>query len=268
MPKKTKSGRIPKPKRRPANIYTGQDSFLAKMQISVEDLNHFREIVDDSILNELDTTEDFKGQDEDDLKRHLAEVERMWTNASKYDGAWPILDYTKYWFAESRKSLRKRRLRRHDRYWVPTRMRSTAAAIHVRDGRTRHQPEVQLARQTRSASSTLSTPPATPRKPPVPVKPHPSDVSRPTREHQMPESGHTNIPFAPVLRFLRSLNPSLEHLAPRFREAGIKDAQRLRAVAGWETRRQWLAEVVELDAFEAELLRVALDEVERGTGYL
>ncbi|EPS96049.1 hypothetical protein FOMPIDRAFT_92868 [Fomitopsis schrenkii] len=262
MQKKTKSGRIPKPKDQPVNIYTGQDSFLAKMQISVEDLNRFREIADASILNELDTTEDFKGQDKDDLKRHLTEVERMWTNASKYDGAWPILDYTKYWFAESRKGSRKRGLRRHDQYLVP--MRPTAAAIHVRDGRTRHQPEVQLARQTRSASSTLSTPPATPRKPPVPVNPHTSAVSRSAREHNMLESGHTKIPFAPVLRFLRSLNPSLEHLAPRFREAGIKDGQRLRAVAGWETRRQWLAEVVELDAFEAELLRIALDEVERG----
>lgn len=60
------------------------------------------------------------------------------------------------------------------------------------------------------------------------------------------------------------MNPSLEHLAPRFRAAGIKDAQRLRVVAGWEVRKQWIATVVELDPFEKEVLRIALDEVERG----
>ncbi|EPS96037.1 hypothetical protein FOMPIDRAFT_92879 [Fomitopsis schrenkii] len=61
-----------------------------------------QEIVHASILNELDTTKDFEAQDEEDLKRHFAEVERTWTNASKYDGAWPVLDYTKHWLAANR----------------------------------------------------------------------------------------------------------------------------------------------------------------------
>lgn len=95
------------------------------------------------------------------------------------------------------------------------------------------------------------------------------NASQTAREPQDPQpSRKSEDPFSPVLHFLRSLNPSLEELAPRFRKAGIKNTQRLRAVASWEAKRRWLAETIELDAFEEELLMMALDEVEDGTRQL
>ena len=90
------------------------------------------------------------------------------------------------------------------------------------------------------------------------------DASQTAHEHH--SFGQAEDRFFPILRLLRSLSPSLEELAPRFREAGIKDAQRLRAVAGWEVqrRRRWLSETLVLDAFEEEVLGPVLDEINSG----
>ncbi|KAH9921617.1 uncharacterized protein B0H18DRAFT_1020484 [Fomitopsis serialis] len=73
-----------------------------------------------------------------------------------------------------------------------------------------------------------------------------------------------NGDFDPVLRFLRSLTPSLEHLGPQFRLAGIRDVERLRTIATWEHPTKWLVEKARVDLFEEEVLRIALDEVRRG----
>ncbi|KAI0725506.1 hypothetical protein C8Q72DRAFT_584866 [Fomitopsis betulina] len=232
------------------------------MRVSRDELDYFRAIADASITNELDLTQGFMGQDESALQRHFANVERIWQDASKYEGAWPILHYTQYWFAEKRKHIHKEGLTRtHYHDGPPTNLKFTTS-VHVQDGHTRGDSEVQSRREPSSASSTLNTP-GTPRKLPQSAA-SPDNTSQPTPKRRTPESGRANSPFDSVLCFLRSLNPSLEHLAPRFRAAGIKDAQRLRVVAGWEVRKQWIAEVVELDPFEKEVLRIALDEVERG----
>jgi hypothetical protein len=42
-------------------------------------------------------------------------------------------------------------------------------------------------------------------------------------------------PSAPVKEFLRSLNPSLEHLLDRFRELGIENLETLLAFKTWST---------------------------------
>ncbi|TFY67832.1 hypothetical protein EVJ58_g1392 [Rhodofomes roseus] len=103
--------------------------------------------------------------------------------------------------------------------------------------------------------------------PPTPVlsEPQPQprrlgSVSRaPTRRPALPpphgQQARNNDGFAPVLRFLRSLTPSLEHLAVQLRAAGIKDAERLRIVASWEKRRKtWLVDKLRMSPFEEEVL--------------
>jgi hypothetical protein len=42
-------------------------------------------------------------------------------------------------------------------------------------------------------------------------------------------------PSAPVKEFLRSLNPNLERLLPRFRELGIEDLETLLAFKTWNS---------------------------------
>ena len=70
--------------------------------------------------------------------------------------------------------------------------------------------------------------------------------------------------FVAVVSFLRSLKPSLEHLAVQFRAVGIGDAERLRVVATWRKRHRWLSDKLCVNAFEEEVLRLAFDEVKTG----
>ncbi|KAH9837608.1 uncharacterized protein C8Q71DRAFT_897893 [Rhodofomes roseus] len=129
--------------------------------------------------------------------------------------------------------------------------------------------------QPRRLGSVSRAPTHRPAPPPhsqqAPNQPQPRrSVSRaPTHRPALPpphgQQARNNDGFAPVLRFLRSLTPSLEHLAVQLRAAGIKDAERLRIVASWEKRRKkWLVDKLRMSPFEEEVLRIGLDEVRRG----
>ena len=61
-------------------------------------------------------------------------------------------------------------------------------------------------------------------------------------------------PSAPVKEFLRSLNPNLECLLPRFRELGIEDLETLLAFKTWSPRQR--EELLRGDLNKLQLLAV------------
>ncbi|KAH9921615.1 uncharacterized protein B0H18DRAFT_1121309 [Fomitopsis serialis] len=275
-------GLIPRPRSRPKALYTGAGCLKRQMRMSSKKFARFRDLMHRSLVRHLDVRGKYLEQNRDCLARHYAEVARTWKDAHKYEGKWPIHMYTVYWYRDlsetdsgsdftldsdddnQRNSARRSKMR-VDKPHSKGSARSTPAQ-DAGGG------QVEPHTQSRTASAYNSASYVQPRPGPsqssrsntqashAAAPHHPSD----RREPQVPAK--PNDGFAAILRLLCSLTPSLEHVAEQCKTAGVKDAERLRVVAGWETRKQrkWLVRELMVDPFEAEVLHEALDEIRRG----
>ncbi|KZT67834.1 hypothetical protein DAEQUDRAFT_766797 [Daedalea quercina L-15889] len=250
-----------------------------------------------SINAHLDLSKTFTGQDAGSLKRHYAELARVWKAVDRYKDAWPVRDETddeeephpkvrkvdeiqgdvyhprspvKVHVDESRKPVARtdyassasenaERENHHPRSQSSARGLSVRASSSVSNGRiaSKHgsplrggsrantrQPdaEVVLAQDIPRSQASIARPQSVACSQSVP---RPQAVPAASATKDGDREG-----FAAVLRFLRSLTPSLEHLAVQFRAAGVKDAERLRVVATWEKRRKWLVDRLRVSPFE------------------
>ncbi|KAH9921616.1 uncharacterized protein B0H18DRAFT_1121310 [Fomitopsis serialis] len=237
-------GLIPRPRGRPSSLFVGDDCLQRQMRTSSKGLARFRDLMHRSIARHLDlrVTRMWK-----DAHKRTRRPEVMYEQAGDGGGSEADTgsDPTPNSDDDNQGNSARRSKKRVDK--PPSKDSRPAPAQDSGRGQAGPRPGPSQSSQSNTQASNAAAS-------------HPSDRRGPEAPDK-PNDG-----FAAVTRFLRSLTPSLEHVAVQFSAAGVKDAQRLRVVAGWETRKQrkWLVRGLRVNAFEEEVLQEALDEIRRG----
>ncbi|KZT67837.1 hypothetical protein DAEQUDRAFT_373981 [Daedalea quercina L-15889] len=249
------SHKIPKPKPLPDRIEIGDSSFFATSMMMKSAFTRFRNLVKQVAEKYLDLDLAMRYQDQHMLKKHFTEVAKLWGHEGRYEGDWPICEATKLYLMKSSGSRRwNAKLRylkglqkqQQDKKSKKVEGITTTSSDNVH-GWQEHVSNFVTARRCQSMQSSsaalrdaMST---RPRAVECGIKQHAARAAHAQR-------AQLAIPDTKSVRaWFHTIDP--DPLIDKLIELGIKNLNRLHALASLPDRDQWITRYLgELDQFE------------------